>query len=493
MNELEKIVFSIGIFFLGIKSALAVPPPDFIFNVGAQVAQFFSIAVLFLGAILVTVRQAAKVYFIQMKNKKIIWIGLIIGVISIASVGAYYYNQYQQTVAYQKWLEESKIQNANVAVSDTSLDQLKIDETANTEEQKQEKIPRPKETPDVQFIRTYYANLGNGNIEAAYGVSKKSVPLETYKSWYKNVTSLIIDDLQKIDTNKYSLELTLKEGEKATSYAVLMTLAADSQGNFKIQSSDVRTLTAEENPLQTENAFKPLPEDTINMGANFYEENKDLSLAISNNDFQLVSSGNIFVLDAREDEEYDIGKFPNSTHIRFADLISGEWIRIPTDQVVYVFCWSGIRGKEVADFLRSKKIIAQYIQNGADGWVSYGGQWTGGIKFSSQYPQERYAHLVTLDELKEKSAQGAVIVDSRIKDKYNTWHIPDSINIPIIYTPSSKIDDLLNEVPSGKAVITVCDDFVSCFDAKITGLKLERKGHEFLGRYNKPWEYRSSQ
>ncbi len=494
MNKFEKILFFIGIFFFGIKSVLAVPPPDFIFNVGAQVAQFFSITVLFLGAILATARQAAKVYFIHLKNKKVIWIGAIMGVVAIAWTGAYYYGQYQQTIAYQKWLEESKIQNAATVVSDMSLDQLKIDEIPAPQTPQKAKIPRSKETPDVQFIQTYYANLGSGSIEAAYVVSKKSVSLETYKSWYENVTALTIDALQKIDTNKYSLRLTLQEGEQATAYAVLMMLAVDNQGNFRIQSSDVRTLvTTEEKLLQTaNNTTQPLLENSIALEWNFYQESKDLPLAISNSDFQPVASGNLFVLDAREDEEYEIGRFPNSTHIRFADLIVGEWIRVPTDQIVYVFCWSGIRGKEVAEFLRSKKIVARYIENGADGWVSFGGKWTGGIKFASQYPQERYAHLVTLNELKEKSAQGAAIVDSRIKDKYNNWHIPGSINIPIIYTPSSKIDDLLDEVSSGKPVITVCDDFVSCFDAKITGLKLERKGHEFLGRYNKPWEYRNS-
>ncbi|MBI2453114.1 hypothetical protein HYV56_00245 [Candidatus Peregrinibacteria bacterium] len=491
MNTFEKILFSIGIFFFGMKSVFAVPPPDFIFNVGVQVAQFFSIAVLFLGAILATIRQAAKVYFFQLKNKKIIWIGLFISVIGIASTGAYYYGQYQQTVLYQTWLAESKIQNANIAVSDMSSDQLKIEETPET--RKQEKLPLPKETPDIQFIRTYYSNLGSGNIDAAYEVSKKSVSLEMYKSWYKNVTSLNIDDLQKIDANKYSLKLALNEGEKSTNYAILITLAVDSQGNFSIQSSDVRTLTAtEKKTLQSaDNTTDPSTGNSFAAEGDFYEKNKDASLAMSNNDFQLVSSGNIFVLDAREDEEYDIGNFPNSTHIRFADLIAGEWIRVPTDQTVYVFCWSGIRGKEVADFLRSKKIVARYIEKGADGWVSSGGQWIGGIKFSSQYPEKRYSHLVTLDELQEKMAQGAVIVDSRIKDKYTTWHIPNSINIPIIYTPSSNIDDLLNEAPFSKPVITVCDDFVSCFDAKITGLKLEKKGHEFLGRYNKPWEYRN--
>lgn len=482
MKFADKVILFVGLFFFGIKSVLAVPPPDFIFNVGAQIAQFFSIAVLFLGAVLATVRQFAKVYLVRFGSKKIIWILLLVGIFGVSGGATYFYGQYEQNVAYQDWLEDSKAQNASTPVSDTSLDQLKLGE---------EYLSHPKEglsseEEDMKFIRTYYTNLGNGNIGAAYAVSKKSVSLATYKDWYKNVTSLTIDDIQKIDENKFSLRLTLKEGEQVTNYGVLMTLTQDAQGNFRVQASDVRVLTA------TDGISQPLLENSVE-DVDFYSNNQTLSLAISNEEFQKVSANNPFILDARENEEYDIGRFPKSTHIRFADLISGEWIRIPTDRVVYIFCWSGIRGKEVADFLRSKKIVARYIEFGADGWVDFGGTWVGGIKFSSQYPEERYQRLVTLDGLKVASSTGTSIVDSRIKEKYDTWHIPGSINIPIIYTPSSKIDVALDQLPHGSSVITVCDDFVSCFDAKITGLKLERKGHEFLGRYNKPWEYRSSQ
>ncbi len=96
------------------------------------------------------------------------------------------------------------------------------------------------------------------------------------------------------------------------------------------------------------------------------------------------------MLDAREDEEFAIGNYPGSHHLRFADIKAGEWIQLPTDQIIYVLCWSGIRGKEVADFLRSKKILARYVERGADGWVSFGGKWLGEIKFRSVYKQDQY-------------------------------------------------------------------------------------------------------
>jgi len=53
----------------------------------------------------------------------------------------------------------------------------------------------------------------------------------------------------------------------------------------------------------------------------------------------------------------------------------------------------------------------------------------------------------------------------------------------------SEIEKTFGQVPANSQVITVCDAYVNCFDAKITGVELERRGHQFLGRYNKPWEY----
>lgn len=78
----------------------------------------------------------------------------------------------------------------------------------------------------------------------------------------------------------------------------------------------------------------------------FFEDNKDLPLTITNEEFLAVD--NAFVLDAREDEEYEYGFYVGSTHIRFADILDGQWSTLPTDKVVYIMCWSGIRGSEVA-------------------------------------------------------------------------------------------------------------------------------------------------
>lgn len=223
--------------------------------------------------------------------------------------------------------------------------------------------------------------------------------------------------------------------------------------------------------------------------SNFFETNQGLALVVSNEEFLVLQSSRPFVLDAREDEEFEIGFYPGSHHIRFADVLAGSWTQLPTDRIVYVMCWSGIRGSETVKFLREKGIIARYLEDGAKGWVDGGGTWQGEILFSTKYSNVRYTGTLSTEEVKTAVANGAVLVDARQKEVFDMSHFPGSINISIFFSPTSELDALFLQVPVGSSVVTICDDFVSCFDAKIAGVKLEKRGMIFLGRYSTPWDY----
>ncbi|MEI6478011.1 MAG: rhodanese-like domain-containing protein [bacterium] len=266
----------------------------------------------------------------------------------------------------------------------------------------------------------------------------------------------------------------LKQSQQAKTAEVDVTQVAT--------ASPTTTPTSTTTPAPTGDPSQP----------SFFATNKDLPRMISNADFsQALSTATPFVLDAREDEENRYGHFPESTHIRFADIVAGDWQKMPTDKVVYVLCWSGIRGKEVADFLYSKGIVARFLEKGADGWVTYGGTWSGGIKFDQIHPEERYHITLETDQVESAMQDGVTIVDSRPKETYQKWHIPGSVNLPIIYTPTSQLVTAFAQIPTGTKLITVCDDFVSCFDARLVGLKAEQDRQAvFMGRYAKPWEYR---
>lgn len=497
--------------FVGIISTTpvteAVPPPDFLFNVGTSIVQTFSVVTVFLSAIVISGWQFLKVYFQKIKHKKAVWVGLALVVVAIAFTSAYYYQQYAQEQAYKQWVAESKMAEQGQTNDQNSLDKLIIEKgttasVSSTQQgvlggtqqtQQSETTNQTDATPEdenTQFIKNYYNNIATGNLEEAYEVSKKSVSLATFKGWYKNVTDVELANLKAINSDTYSMKVTLAENNKPQSYAVLVTLGKTKEGQLRIIASESRTLVIPKDLANT--SVKNPPEDNSTAeNLSFYAANKTKKIIVSNDELKEImkTNSNIYVLDAREDEEYEIGNFPNSHHIRFADLIAGEWIQLPTDKEVYVFCWSGMRGKEVAEFLRTKKIVSRYVENGASGWFAAGGKWNGGISFSDKHPEERYQKLFTKDEVSTQISKGTIIVDSRPKSSFTKNHIDNSINIPVIYTPSSQLNSLLSKVPAGTSVITVCDDFISCFDAKVTGIKLEKTGHTFLGRYNKPWEF----
>ncbi len=241
-------------------------------------------------------------------------------------------------------------------------------------------------------------------------------------------------------------------------------------------------------PLDTNPSQAPQPDQ--NTG--FFEAHRGDKLFVTNEEFLLATrdpQSNAIVLDARENIEYESGRFPGSVHIRFADLKVGQYDRLPKDAPVYVLCWSGMRGKEVAEFLRSKGIVASYIENGANGWFQFGGKWEGDIAFGARYSEERYRVVFTTESVRAKVKGGVFLVDTREPENYAKGHIPGSVNMPIMYTPSDDMERVFGQAPPHSTVITVCDGYINCFDAKLTGVELERRGNVFLGRYNKPWEY----
>ncbi len=77
------------------STALAVPPPDFIVNVGTQVAQIFGIITVFLSAICGALWQYSKIHFQKFKYKKIVILGLILFVMVLSIILTWGYQYFQ--------------------------------------------------------------------------------------------------------------------------------------------------------------------------------------------------------------------------------------------------------------------------------------------------------------------------------------------------------------------------------------------------------------
>jgi hypothetical protein len=301
----------------------------------------FSAALVMMTMVFGTVYQ-----FIKAKLNSVGWRRgvIIIGVatmILIAAVFTYFFNGYEQKKQYQDWLQQSKLneqqQEKKVEIHE---------ETAATEDNAGQQsdpfdklkiggIPELQFHPDQgtrfvsnfsntqndevsRFISSYYENIANGRLDAAYAQSKQSVDISIYKSWYEKTTGITLDKLQRIDQSRSSVELTLYEGDRYIRYGVLMTVTIQNKQPEKVEKSEVRVLS--QGLIQTEDHSSSQPTSTSapDVQDKFFRSQQQLGLSITNQDFQQAlktGAENYLVLDARENLEYENGNFPGSQHI----------------------------------------------------------------------------------------------------------------------------------------------------------------------------------
>lgn len=283
--------------------------------------------------------------------------------------------------------------------------------------------------------------------------------------------------------------LVLTTGAGFGAFHIYQSNAQTEYNEWLETSKSVRTEILVEEWIEEEEIPEEEPED---LGPSFFDEHSEEANFISNADLAaaLASDRNDYILlDARENLEIEAGRIPGAVNIRFADLLSGEWNQLDKDKYIYVICASAMRGEEVSSFLREKKLVAQHLEEGAQSWVEWGGDFEGTIVFSDYYSNWYYHLYLTTAEVRSKVAAGAVLIDSREPGIFESEGLLNSLYIALLYTPTEEIEKTFAQVPPGSTVITVCDDWINCFDAKMVGIELERLGHNYVGRYNKPNEY----
>lgn len=441
-RHMKQIIFLIFCIFLIPKTANAVVPPDFVIQVGSQILPIFGWIFTASIAIFSISYNYIKVLF---KKRYII---ILICVLSIAGVSL--------GLAFGIDTIHKKSEIARIE-----------EQIVEQQNQYEESVSSPDSIVEtdqgVIFIREYYQHISDGELLEAYRMTSQNISFDTFYTWYKDTTRVHIDKLESTGDNTYSIRVVLFEADVVTTFGVLATIENDENGKAtRIGATEVAIL---------------------GNGA-ITTEDSDFQV-INNETFENLISINpeIFVLDAREKIEFEYGHFPASTHIKFADLEDGQWKQLPTNQPIYVLCWSGIRGSMVASFLREQGLDAYYLEDGANGWVANGGIWEGEISFSAVYDQEQYSRVYTQSQFDDLLKTDVFIVDARNPAKFESDHINGSLNIRILNTPTKEMDKLFSYIPPHSSVIALCDDYINCFDARITGIELERLGNIFLGRY----------
>lgn len=208
---------------------------------------------------------------------------------------------------------------------------------------------------------------------------------------------------------------------------------------------------------------------------------------ITNDEFTSMLSSNpddVFILDWREDIEYQMWHIPSAIQMRTADIkLENSWKDLPTDKIIIVTCWTGMRGKIIRDYITSKWFEARYLKDGIESWLDVGWKFIWEEDLNKMYPDEKYKFNMHPNDIIKYKSDGALIIDAR--EEYITSLDPlDQVLIISESNDSTKeINTLLNSIKPWEKVMVMCDDPINCYDANMIWVKLEERWIIFLGRF----------
>jgi rhodanese-related sulfurtransferase len=81
--------------------------------------------------------------------------------------------------------------------------------------------------------------------------------------------------------------------------------------------------------------------------------------------------GEAFLLDVREQDEWDAARAPGARHIPMHD-VPGQLDTLPRDQPIAVLCHVGARSAQVAHWLRAQGYDAHNVDGGLVAWHQAG-------------------------------------------------------------------------------------------------------------------------
>ena len=87
------------------------------------------------------------------------------------------------------------------------------------------------------------------------------------------------------------------------------------------------------------------------------------------------TTGDVVLLDVREDKEYNLGTIPGAVTIGRSNLEKNVEAQIPRDKTVILFCASGNRSAFAAEQLAKMGYEhVRSLKEGFSGWVAEGGE-----------------------------------------------------------------------------------------------------------------------
>jgi rhodanese-related sulfurtransferase len=81
--------------------------------------------------------------------------------------------------------------------------------------------------------------------------------------------------------------------------------------------------------------------------------------------------GDSFLLDVREDDEWNAVRVPSAVHIQMYD-VPQQLAALPVDRRIAVICHVGARSAQVAHWLRAQGYDAHNVEGGMIAWEAAG-------------------------------------------------------------------------------------------------------------------------
>ena len=199
------------------------------------------------------------------------------------------------------------------------------------------------------------------------------------------------------------------------------------------------------------------------------------------------------IIDVRENEEYEVASIEGASHLRYPDVLAQNSL-IPEGSNTLFLCYSGNRSSELCTEFTKQGKSCNFMVGGYEKWLTESRPMASEFELS-------IAELRKLPDFKNKDTlldtpavhelvqnEQAEFIDLRYPADFVKGHLPGAHNITMRALTSATLAERIKALPD-KPLVAACYDKRSCFYSQLIGLRLERAGKDYRGRYSVPHEY----
>ena len=207
----------------------------------------------------------------------------------------------------------------------------------------------------------------------------------------------------------------------------------------------------------------------------------------------LESDKPLHIIDVREDEEFETGAIEGAAHVRYPDLLANSELLQNTGNTL-LLCYSGNRSSELCDEFTAQGKSCNFMVGGYEKWLSESRQLGADKSITSDELRQiadfkNKTVLLDTPEVKDLvQNENAEFIDVRYPGDFIKGHLPGAHNITMRALNSKALDEKIDALPN-TPLVAACYDKRSCFYSQVIGLRLERAGKDYRGRYTVPHEY----